>query len=98
MNAIKYLSIIVISIFISFSNVNSQNTIAPNVPIEGFNDAPKLVIGIVIDQMRADYISRFWNKFGEKGFKRLVNGGFICENNYINYTQSETGPGHSAIY
>ena len=59
---------------------------------------PKLVVSIVVDQMRADYISRFWNKFSDKGFKRLVNGGFLCENNTINYTQSETGPGHAAIY
>ncbi len=59
---------------------------------------PKLVIGIVVDQMRADYLARFWNKFSDKGFRRLVNNGFLCENNYINYVPSETGPGHAAIY
>lgn len=59
---------------------------------------PKLVVGIVVDQMRADYINRFWNKFGNNGFKRMVKQGFLCENANINYYQTETGPGHSAIY
>ena len=98
MNVQKYLLITLLVFFISITASFSQNTTINKGPIEGFNDAPKLVVGIVVDQMRADYISRFWNKFGDKGFKRLVNGGFLCENNYINYTQSETGPGHAAIY
>ena len=39
------------------------------------SDRPKLVIGIVVEQMRQDYIDRFWENFGNKGFKRLaING------------------------
>jgi predicted AlkP superfamily pyrophosphatase or phosphodiesterase len=98
MNTLKYNSAILLIICIGILNVNSQTIPSTKASIEGFNDAPKLIVGIVIDQMRADYISRFWNKFSERGFKRLVNGGYLCENNYINYTQSETGPGHAAIY
>jgi len=37
---------------------------------------PKLVVGVVVDQMRFDYLTRFWDRFGEGGFKRLVNEGF----------------------
>jgi predicted AlkP superfamily pyrophosphatase or phosphodiesterase len=60
--------------------------------------APKLVVGIVVDQMRADYIYRYWNRFGEGGFKRLVNDGFFCKNTHYNYVPTYTGPGHCSIY
>lgn len=60
--------------------------------------APKLVIGIVVDQMRNDYIYRFWNRFGEGGFKRLINNGFYCKNAHYNYVPTYTGPGHCSIY
>lgn len=61
-------------------------------------DNPKLVIGIVVDQMRYDYLTRFYNKFGEGGFKRMMNEGFNCKNNHYNYTPTYTGPGHASIY
>ena len=60
--------------------------------------APKLVVGIVVDQMRTDYIYRYWNRFGEGGFKRLVSEGFFCKNAHYNYVPTYTGPGHSSIY
>ncbi len=60
--------------------------------------APKLVIGIVVDQMRTDYIYRYWNRFGDGGFKRLVNDGFFCKNTHYNYVPTYTGPGHCSIY
>ncbi len=59
---------------------------------------PKLVVGIVIDQMRYDYIYRFWGKYGNDGFKKLVNEGFFCKNTNYNYVPTYTGPGHAAIY
>lgn len=59
---------------------------------------PKLVVGIVVDQMRYDYIYRFWNKFGNDGFKRLVNEGFFCRNTNYNYVPTYTGPGHASVY
>lgn len=59
---------------------------------------PKLVIGIVIDQMRYDYLYRYYDKFGEGGFKRLMNEGFNCRNNHYHYAATYTGPGHAAIY
>ena len=37
-------------------------------------EQPKLVVGIVVDQMRSDYISRFWNRYGNDGFKKLYSG------------------------
>lgn len=59
---------------------------------------PRLVVGIVVDQMRYDYIYRYWDKFGNDGFKRLVNEGFFCRNTNYNYVPTYTGPGHTSIY
>ncbi|GAB2551449.1 alkaline phosphatase PafA [Rufibacter soli] len=61
-------------------------------------EKPKLVIGIVVDQMRYDYLYRFWDKFTNDGFKRLVNQGFNFQNNHYNYVPTYTGPGHASIY
>ncbi|WP_452224088.1 alkaline phosphatase PafA [Lacinutrix chionoecetis] len=59
---------------------------------------PKLVVGIVVDQMRYDYLTRFYNKYGDDGFKRLINDGFNCKNNHYNYVPTYTGPGHASIF
>ena len=59
---------------------------------------PKLVIGIVVDQMRYDYLTRFYNRFGDGGFKRMINEGFNCKNNHFNYIPTKTGPGHASIF
>ncbi|MER3472180.1 MAG: alkaline phosphatase family protein [Chitinophagaceae bacterium] len=59
---------------------------------------PKLVVGIVVDQMRWDYLYRFYNRYTADGFKRLLNEGFSCENTFINYLPSYTAVGHSTIY
>jgi len=60
--------------------------------------SPKLVVGIVVDQMRYDYLTRFWDQYGEGGFKRLVNQGFNCKNHHFNYAPTSTGPGHASVY
>ncbi len=62
------------------------------------NSNPRLVVGIVIDQMRYDYLTRFYSKYGEGGFKRMMNEGFNCKNNHFNYIPTYTGPGHASIY
>jgi len=59
---------------------------------------PKLLVGIVVDQMRPDYLTRFANQFGEDGFKRLLREGFQCRNTHYNYIPTVTGPGHSSVY
>lgn len=59
---------------------------------------PKLVVGIVVDQMRFDYLYKYWNKFGDGGFKKLVNEGYQCKNLQYNFVPTYTGPGHSSIY
>lgn len=60
---------------------------------------PKLVVGIVVDQMRWDYLYRFYERYDAKGgFKRLLTQGFSCENTLIPYTPTVTACGHSSIY
>jgi predicted AlkP superfamily pyrophosphatase or phosphodiesterase len=59
---------------------------------------PKLVVGIVVDQMRWDFLYRFYNKYSENGFKRMLKEGFSCENTYINYLPSFTAVGHTCIF
>lgn len=59
---------------------------------------PKLVIGIVVDQMRYDYLHRFDSKYGEGGFKRLLNQGFSLENAHYNYIPTYTAVGHTSIF
>ena len=61
-------------------------------------EQPKLIVGITVDQMRYDYITKYWDDFSETGFKRLINNGFFCENHHFSYAPTFTGPGHASIY
>lgn len=61
-------------------------------------DRPKLVVGIVVDQMRQEYLYRFEKKFGPGGFRRLMHDGFMATNAHYNYVPTYTGPGHASIY
>lgn len=61
-------------------------------------ERPKLVVGITVDQMKLDYLYRFWNDFSEGGFKRLVGEGTLCSDNHYSFAPTFTGPGHAAIF
>lgn len=62
-------------------------------------ERPKLVVGIVVDQMRWDFLYRFYDRYAPNGgFKRLMNMGFNCNNTMIPYVPTYTAPGHSCIY
>ena len=63
-----------------------------------FGEKPKLVVGVVVDQMRWDYLSRYYDKFTDEGFKRLINKGYSCNNCLINYLPTITAIGHASIY
>lgn len=64
----------------------------------GVSDRPKLVVGIVVDQMRQEYLYRYYNKFGNDGFRRLMGSGFMMKNAHYNYAPTYTGPGHASVY
>ena len=59
---------------------------------------PKLVIGIVVDQMKVEYLDRFYDDYSQDGFKRLMNNGYSFYNMNYNYVPTYTAPGHASIY
>ncbi len=59
---------------------------------------PKLVVGLMVDQMRWDYLYRYSNLYGAGGFKRLLKDGFSAENTMIPYIPTVTGAGHTSLY
>lgn len=61
-------------------------------------ERPKLVVGLVVDQMRWDYLYYYYEDFVEGGLKRLVDEGYSCENTMINYVPTVTAIGHTSIY
>jgi predicted AlkP superfamily pyrophosphatase or phosphodiesterase len=88
--------IIAFLLFLPSLAVNAQNK--QIVKPADAQKKPKLIVGIVVDQMRYDYLYRFQDKFGNDGFKRLMNQGYNCRNTNYNYTPTYTGPGHASIY
>ena len=74
---------------ILFSNCNNTKVT---------KEKPKLVIGIVIDQMRYDYLTRYADRYGEGGFNRILKNGFSLENAHYNYIPTYTAVGHTSIY
>lgn len=86
---INFMKALIISIVLLISNqfIFSQE-----------NKPPKLVVGIVVDQMCYEYLYRYYNKFGDNGLKRLMNDGTNCRTAMYNYVPTYTGPGHASIY
>ena len=89
-----FLFLVFTSITVMAQNQKSNSTKAPSP-----NAKPKLVVGIVIDQMRWDYLYRFQPIFkANGGFKRMMNEGFSCDNTFIPYTPTVTACGHTCVY
>jgi len=78
--------------FLTFSFLFSQPQIS------GKAEKPRLVVGIVIDQMRQEYLYRFRHRFGKNGFNRLLEQGLQFTDARYNYVPTFTGPGHASIY
>ena len=62
------------------------------------SNKPKIIVGLVVDQMCYDYLYRFQDKFIESGFRKIMNNGTNCRNTNYNYVPTYTGPGHASIY
>lgn len=91
---IKYalLLLFTISATTSFAQKKTVTTAPGSLP------RPKLVVGLVVDQMRWDYLYRYYDRYQSGGFKRMLNEGFTCENTLIDYIPTVTAIGHSSIY
>jgi predicted AlkP superfamily pyrophosphatase or phosphodiesterase len=88
----KFGSLLFIILLFTTQFVSAQGT--RKIPSE----KPKLVVGIVIDHLRADYFFRYSNLLGEGGFKKLMNQGTYCKNSRFSYLYSQTGPDHASIF
>ncbi|WP_394908065.1 alkaline phosphatase PafA [uncultured Mesonia sp.] len=75
-----------------------KSAVVDKEPEQSLYAQPKLVVGVVVDQMRYDYLTRFWDLYTDRGFKRLVNQGFNCKNNHYNYVPTYTAPGHASVF
>lgn len=64
----------------------------------GSNSRPKIIVGMMVDQMRWDYLYKYGERYGEDGFKRLLREGFSCENTLISHAPTVTAIGHSSVY
>jgi predicted AlkP superfamily pyrophosphatase or phosphodiesterase len=84
----RYIPLLFLLALASVSAQTPQNTVP----------RPKLIVGIVVDQMRYDFLYRYQAHYGANGFNRLLEGGFSCENTHFNFVPTYTGPGHAAIY
>jgi predicted AlkP superfamily pyrophosphatase or phosphodiesterase len=80
----------------SLTSIAQKSNPVTNAPASA--NLPGLIVGIVVDQMRYDYLYRFWNKYSSDGFKRLVNDGYVFGNANYNYVPTYTAPGHACIY
>ena len=87
----------VICLFLFFSVFSCKNSLEVS-SYKASNNKPKLVVGVVVDQMRFEYLNRFKNKYSSQGFLRLINQGYSCNNHHFNYIPTVTGPGHASIF
>jgi predicted AlkP superfamily pyrophosphatase or phosphodiesterase len=91
---VKYL----LCVFVALNAGAQTKKRATNAPASATLPRPKLVVGLVVDQMRWDYLYRFYDRYSAGGFKRMLNEGFSCENANIDYIPTVTAAGHTAIY
>ena len=84
------LIIISILLFLSVGGLVAQTAYIPP-------EKPKLVIGIVIEQFRNDYIDKFWDIFSDKGFRRLINEGTYCKNASYDFFFTQSAPAHATL-
>lgn len=88
----RYILLLLLSGYLSAGYSQPQHKSGAALP------RPKLVVGLVIDQMRWDYLYRYYERYGDEGFKRLLNEGFSAENTQITYLPTYTACGHASIY
>src|SRR5579864_3589434 len=71
---------------------------APSGLASAYNGHPKLVVVIVIDQFRGDYLERYREQFGEGGFRLFLDhGAYFSDCNY-DYANTRTAPGHATLF
>lgn len=90
----KKTTTVLAALFLSCCSIQAQGGKSASMTFQ----RPRLVVGIVIDQMRWDYLNRYQQRYTEGGFKRLLTEGYSCENTRLPYIPSVTAIGHTCIY
>lgn len=80
-------------LLIAYAGMTQKKTSSP-----AATPSPKLVVGIVVDQMRWDYLTRYGSRYTNGGFKRMMKEGFSHDNALIQYTPTYTAAGHASVY
>src|SRR5580700_10375267 len=73
----------------------------PSIPASfasAYNAHPKLVVVIVIDQFRGDYLERYRDQFGEGGFRLFLDHGANFTDCNYDYANTRTAPGHATLF
>jgi len=86
---IKRFAIIILLIFIVLKGSGQGAYLPP--------DKPRLVIGIVVEQLKYDQLEKFRDRLGENGIKRLINEGTYFKNASFEYMLTQSAPGHATI-
>lgn len=98
-NPISFPSLLTITTIVVFAiGCNIETKMVVKAGAGASEDSPNLIIGITIDQMRADYLIRYSPHFSEGGFARLQKDGFTCYDHHFSYAPTYTGPGHASIF
>ncbi|MEO5936368.1 MAG: alkaline phosphatase family protein [Terriglobales bacterium] len=71
---------------------------APVAHASAYNGRPKLVIVIIVDQFRGDYLERYREQFGQGGFRMLLDRGANFTECYYDYANTKTAPGHATLF
>jgi predicted AlkP superfamily pyrophosphatase or phosphodiesterase len=87
----KKINLIILTILASVSMLNGQKK-SPE------SKRPVLVVGIVVDQMRYEYLTKYADRYSNNGLKRLMREGMNCQDNHYNYAPTVTAAGHASVY
>ena len=94
--SVKFLILLILSLSVPaltfFAKAQQSAAFSEKMP------RPRLVVGIVVDQMRYDYLYRYYDKYKNGGFKRMLREGFNCRDHHYHYANTSTGPGHASVY
>jgi len=85
-------------LFFVITSLSAQKKTVATTPQASSATKPKLVVGIVVDQMRYDFLYRYYDKYSVGGFKRMMTEGFNCRNHHYDYAPTVTAAGHAAIF
>jgi predicted AlkP superfamily pyrophosphatase or phosphodiesterase len=94
----KLQNVICFFLFLGIFSCKNNSDYSTSITLGQSTSQPKLVIGVVVDQMRFDYLNRFKNKYTSNGFLRLIGQGYSCNNHHYNFIPTYTGPGHASIF